>query len=186
MKLLFGNALRAFVILHPERIRRRRADFCWRQITSAISIRSLSPRSCGEKSIGWRWRNFFRIRFSDFFCERSMHSRRLEIAPTQKRSAPRWRRLKEGRIVGIFPEGGIRDGARSLLEGAPLRPGAATLAHMAGVSGFAVRDRRQRSASTRARNWLPFRRFRSGLLSAIRYRPLPDLKKQCGAATHRA
>src|SRR5947208_4241817 len=42
-------------------------------------------------------------------------------------------RLKEGRIVGLFPEGGIRDGAESLLEGAPLRPGASTLAHIAGV-----------------------------------------------------
>jgi 1-acyl-sn-glycerol-3-phosphate acyltransferase len=42
-------------------------------------------------------------------------------------------RLKAGRIVGIFPEGGIRDGARSVLEGAPLRSGAAALAHMAGV-----------------------------------------------------
>jgi 1-acyl-sn-glycerol-3-phosphate acyltransferase len=42
-------------------------------------------------------------------------------------------RLKEGRIVGLFPEGGIRDGARSLLEGAPLRPGASTLAHIAAV-----------------------------------------------------
>src|SRR5215831_9764374 len=42
-------------------------------------------------------------------------------------------RLKSGRIVGLFPEGGIRDGARSLLEGAPLRPGAATLAQIANV-----------------------------------------------------
>jgi len=42
-------------------------------------------------------------------------------------------RLKEGRLVGLFPEGGIRDGAQSLLEGAPLRPGASTLAHIAGV-----------------------------------------------------
>jgi len=42
-------------------------------------------------------------------------------------------RLKSGRIVGIFPEGGIRDGARSLLEGAPLRPGTATLAQIADV-----------------------------------------------------
>src|SRR5438874_3297047 len=42
-------------------------------------------------------------------------------------------RLKKGRVVGLFPEGGIRDGARSLLEGAPLRPGASILAHIAGV-----------------------------------------------------
>ena len=42
-------------------------------------------------------------------------------------------RLRNGRIVGIFPEGGIRDGTRSILEGAPLRPGAATLAQMASV-----------------------------------------------------
>ncbi len=42
-------------------------------------------------------------------------------------------RAKTGRIVGLFPEGGIRDGARSLLEGAPLRPGAATLAQIADV-----------------------------------------------------
>src|SRR6266581_5471669 len=42
-------------------------------------------------------------------------------------------RLKQGRIIGLFPEGGIRDGARSLLEGAPLRPGASTLAHISGV-----------------------------------------------------
>src|SRR5256884_7401574 len=42
-------------------------------------------------------------------------------------------RLKHGRIVGVFPEGGIRDGAHSLLEGAPMRPGASTLAHIAGA-----------------------------------------------------
>jgi 1-acyl-sn-glycerol-3-phosphate acyltransferase len=42
-------------------------------------------------------------------------------------------RLQQGHIVGIFPEGGIRDGSRSVLEGAPLRRGASTLAHLAGV-----------------------------------------------------
>jgi 1-acyl-sn-glycerol-3-phosphate acyltransferase len=42
-------------------------------------------------------------------------------------------KLQDGRAVGLFPEGGIRDGARSLLEGASLRPGASTLAHIAGV-----------------------------------------------------
>jgi 1-acyl-sn-glycerol-3-phosphate acyltransferase len=42
-------------------------------------------------------------------------------------------RLKRGHVVGIYPEGGIRDGARSVLGGAPLKPGAAALAQMAGV-----------------------------------------------------
>ncbi len=42
-------------------------------------------------------------------------------------------RLHRGHVVGIYPEGGIRDGARSVLGGAPLKPGAAALAQMAGV-----------------------------------------------------
>lgn len=42
-------------------------------------------------------------------------------------------RLDRGHVVGIYPEGGIRDGTRSVLGGAPLKPGAAALAQMAGV-----------------------------------------------------
>src|SRR6059058_5156992 len=66
-------------------------------------------------------------------------------------------RLKQGRIVGVFPEGGIRDGTRSLLEGAPLRPGASTLAHIARVPILPCvilgSDRLYAK-----RNWLPLRR----------------------------
>jgi 1-acyl-sn-glycerol-3-phosphate acyltransferase len=66
-------------------------------------------------------------------------------------------RLKAGRIVGIFPEGGIRNGARSLLEGAPLRPGASTLAQLASVPivpcVIVGSDRLYRR-----KNWLPVRR----------------------------
>src|SRR6266853_7020808 len=66
-------------------------------------------------------------------------------------------RLKDGRIVGVFPEGGIRDGASSLLQGAPLRAGASTLAHMAGVPIVPCvilgSDRLYGK-----RNWLPCRR----------------------------
>lgn len=43
-------------------------------------------------------------------------------------------RLRAGRIVGIFPEGGIRDGLGSVLEGAPLRRGVAGLSQMTGAS----------------------------------------------------
>ena len=66
-------------------------------------------------------------------------------------------RLKDGRVVGIFPEGGIRDGTRSLLEGAPLRPGAATLAQIAGVPIVpCVILGSDRFYSKK--QWLPFRR----------------------------
>jgi 1-acyl-sn-glycerol-3-phosphate acyltransferase len=66
-------------------------------------------------------------------------------------------RLKNGHVVGLFPEGGIRDGARSLLEGAPLRPGASTLAHIAGVPILpCVILGSDRLYS--ARRWLPLRR----------------------------
>lgn len=40
-------------------------------------------------------------------------------------------RLKKGRVLGMFPEGGIRAGSTSVLEGAPMLPGAGTLAQMA-------------------------------------------------------
>lgn len=40
------------------------------------------------------------------------------------------RRLKSGRVVGIFPEGGIRAGETSILERAPMRPGVGALARI--------------------------------------------------------
>jgi 1-acyl-sn-glycerol-3-phosphate acyltransferase len=65
--------------------------------------------------------------------------RAIDCLPTDRHRADRrvlrstLDRLKRGRIVGMFPEGGIRDGAASLLAGASLRPGVSTLAHMADV-----------------------------------------------------
>jgi 1-acyl-sn-glycerol-3-phosphate acyltransferase len=85
-------------------------------------------------------------------------------------------RLKSGRVVGIFPEGGIRDGARSLLEGAPLRPGAATLAQIAdvpivpcvilGTDRFYSKNQ-----------WLPFRRTPVWIAFGKPISCFPELKK---------
>ena len=85
-------------------------------------------------------------------------------------------RLKGGRIVGLFPEGGIRNGTRSLLEGAPLRAGAVALAQIAGtpiLPCVIVGSDRLYSP----RRWLPFRR--TGIWIAFG-EPIPtfvDLKK---------
>lgn len=43
------------------------------------------------------------------------------------------RRLRGGCAVGMFPEGGIRDGKGSVLEGARLRPGVAGLSQLTGA-----------------------------------------------------
>ncbi len=43
------------------------------------------------------------------------------------------KRLKDGRVVGVFPEGGLRDGAQSVLSGAPFRAGVSLLAAHSGA-----------------------------------------------------
>jgi 1-acyl-sn-glycerol-3-phosphate acyltransferase len=85
-------------------------------------------------------------------------------------------RLKSGRIVGLFPEGGIRDGARSLLEGAPLRPGAATLAQIANVPvmpcAIIGTDRFYSK-----KQWLPFRRTPVWIAFGKPITSFPELQK---------
>jgi 1-acyl-sn-glycerol-3-phosphate acyltransferase len=85
-------------------------------------------------------------------------------------------RLKKGHVVGLFPEGGIRDGARSLLEGAPLRPGASTLAHMASVAVLpCVIVGSDRLYSTT--HWLPFRRTPIWIAFGNPISHFPELQK---------
>src|SRR6266571_38572 len=87
-------------------------------------------------------------------------------------------RLKQGRIVGVFPEGGIRDGARSLLEGAPLRPGASTLAHMAGVPILpCVIVGSDRLYSKKS--WRPLRRTPIWIAFGDPISSFPELEKSC-------
>jgi 1-acyl-sn-glycerol-3-phosphate acyltransferase len=90
-------------------------------------------------------------------------------------------RLKDGRIVGIFPEGGIRDGKRSILEGAPLRPGASALAHIAAVPILPCvivgSDRLYAKQS-----WLPWRRTPIWIAFGDPIPPFPDLDKAAARA----
>src|SRR5437763_422277 len=90
-------------------------------------------------------------------------------------------RLKDGRIVGVFPEGGIRDGASSLLQGAPLRAGASSLAHMASVPIVPCvilgSDRLYAK-----RNWLPLRRTPVWIGFGRAISHFPELKKSVAGA----
>jgi 1-acyl-sn-glycerol-3-phosphate acyltransferase len=155
MKLLFGYAGRVHVI-RPENANRA-GGF----LLAGNHISHFDPfiiSSVVRRKIDW-------MAMAEFFPlpVLGLLLRAVDAFPADRDRADRAtirtaiERLKKGRIVGIFPEGGIRDGARSLLEGAPLRPGAATLAHMAGVPVLpCVIVGSDRLYSKK--RWLPFRR----------------------------
>jgi len=67
------------------------------------------------------------------------------------------RRLEAGRVVGVFPEGGIRAGKGSVLDGAQMWPGVSALCVLSGkpiVPGVILGTDRL----YHKKNWFPFRR----------------------------
>ena len=67
------------------------------------------------------------------------------------------KRLEAGRMIGIFPEGGIRDGERSILSGAEMREGAFLLAAKAACPVVPVVILGSERLYNR-RNWISWRR----------------------------
>src|SRR5438876_2508004 len=131
MKLLFG------CVAHVRVVGRKNANRDGGLLLAANHISHFDPfilSSVVGRKIDW-------MAMAEFFPNPLVGSflRAVDAFPADRDRADRKtirtaiQRLKQGRVVGVFPEGGIRDGARSLLEGAPLRPGASTLAHIAGV-----------------------------------------------------
>lgn len=67
------------------------------------------------------------------------------------------KRLADGKIIGIFPEGGIRDGDASVLNGAPIKGGTAVIASLSGapiLAGVILGSDRMYNG----KNWRPWRR----------------------------
>lgn len=87
----------------------------------------------------------------------------LNVIPIERKGPDRAalrtavKRLKEGRVVGIFPEGGIRDGAASIVNGAEMKQGVTVLSQLADAPVVPCvilgSDRLYNP-----RNWLPWRR----------------------------
>ena len=174
MKLLFGCVARVRVV------RRENANRDGGFLLAANHISHFDPfiiSSVVRRKIDW-------MAMAEFFPNPLLGSflRAVDAFPADRHRADRKtirtaiERLKDGRIVGVFPEGGIRDGARSLLEGAPLRPGASTLAHMAGVPILpCVIVGSDRFYSKKS--WLPLRRTPVWVAFGDPIPPFPDLEK---------
>jgi 1-acyl-sn-glycerol-3-phosphate acyltransferase len=174
MKLLFGYAARVHV-LGRENVNHE-GGF----LLAANHISHFDPlilSSVVRRKIDWMaMAEFFPRPFIGFAL------RAVDAFPAERDRADRATirnaiaRLRQGRIVGIFPEGGIRDGSRSLLEGAPLRPGASTLGHMAGVPIVPCvilgSDRLYA-----LKNWLPLRRAQVWIAFGHPIPNFPNLEK---------
>ena len=180
MRLLFGYAARIHVLRHEN------ADRDGAFLLASNHISHFDPliiSSVVRRKIDWMaMAEFFPTPLLGHFL------RAVDAFPADRHRADRKtirtaiERLKQGRIVGVFPEGGIRDGARSLLEGAPLRAGASTLAHMASVPivpCVIVGSDRLYSA----KRWLPLRRAPIWIAFGDPISPSRDLEKS--AARHR-
>jgi 1-acyl-sn-glycerol-3-phosphate acyltransferase len=131
MKLLFGYSSRIYMVGCEN------AERAGGFLLASNHIAHFDPfiiSSAVRRKIDWMaMAEFFPLPIVGLFL------RAVDAFPAERDRADRKtirtaiERLQNGRIVGVFPEGGIRDGARSLLEGAPMRAGASTLAQIAHV-----------------------------------------------------
>src|SRR5947209_17280850 len=131
MKLLFGYSSRIYVV-DCEHINRTGGFLLASNHISHFDPPIIS--SVARRKIDWMaMAEFFPIPGVGHFLRAVVAFAAARDRADRKTIRTAIERLKDGRAVGVFPEGGIRDGARSLLEGAPVRAGASTLAHLAGV-----------------------------------------------------
>jgi 1-acyl-sn-glycerol-3-phosphate acyltransferase len=179
MKLLFGYSSRVYVVGRENA--ERRGPF----LLASNHVSHFDPfiiSSIVRRKIDWMaMAEFFPMPIVGLFL------RAVDAFPAERDRADRKTirtaigRLNNGGIVGVFPEGGIRDGAHSLLQGAPVRPGASTLAHMAQVSIVPCvilgSDRLYAK-----RSWLPFRRTPIWIGFGKAISNFPELEKSAARA----
>ena len=179
MKLLFG------CVAHVRVLRCGNANHDGGFLLAANHISHFDPfiiSSVVRRKIDWMaMAEFFPLPVLGFLL------RAVDAFPADRYRADRKtirtaiQRLKQGRIIGLFPEGGIRDGPRSLLEGAPLRPGASTLAHISGVPILpCVIVGSDRLYSKKS--WLPLRRTPIWIAFGNLIPHFPNLEKSAARA----
>jgi 1-acyl-sn-glycerol-3-phosphate acyltransferase len=151
------------VILHPERFESMRGGF----ILACTHLSHLEPVIVGTlagRKIDWISRlEFYRYHLAAAAL-RAMDAiplNRQRCAHSSFRTAIK--RIGKGRIVGIFPEGGVAVGADSVLHGGPIKHGVSVLAQRSGRPILPVVVVGTEHLN-RVGPWLPFRHARVWLI----------------------
>jgi 1-acyl-sn-glycerol-3-phosphate acyltransferase len=105
-----------------------------------------------------RWARAFLSLFDVFYLDRRR--------PNSCAMRSVLRRLRQGRVVGWFPEGGVRTLNNSVVNGGSFQPGIAQIAAIAAVPVIpcVVLGAAQ---YLQVRSWLPFRRTRYGVIFGL-------------------
>jgi 1-acyl-sn-glycerol-3-phosphate acyltransferase len=85
-------------------------------------------------------------------------------------------RLARGRIIAMFPEGGFRSAANSVLSGGDIKPGVAKLAQLSGAAVVPCVILGTKAYS-RPASWLPLKRVRYGVIYGTPLRVRTDLEE---------
>jgi 1-acyl-sn-glycerol-3-phosphate acyltransferase len=153
--LLFAATARVRVILYHE-IPKHRGFILASNHVSHFDPPIITPRF--PRRIDW-------IGMSDLFRGRILGRlfSDLHVIPIERNGPDRAalriaaKRIQEGRVVGIFPEGGIRDGAASIVNGAEMKQGVSLLSALA-VAPVVPCVILGSDRLYNPRNWLPWRR----------------------------
>jgi len=154
-RLLFGLVTRRR-IFHPERVQLRGA---WILASNHIShFDPLLITATVSRKIDWMaMADLFRGRLLGAWLRASDCFPVVRFKPDRAALRTAIVRLEAGHVVGMFPEGGLRDGAASVLGGAPLLRGIRAVAQTARAPLVPCvilgSDRLYR-----AQNWWPLRR----------------------------
>jgi 1-acyl-sn-glycerol-3-phosphate acyltransferase len=176
-----GRAITRFVHLNCIRftvVHRERFDLPGGFVLASSHLSHLEPFMVGgvvRRKIDWMSRiEFYRHRPVAI----ALHL--LDAFPVNRQGVPvkairtAIDRVRRGRIVGIFPEGGVVNGPESVLRGGPIKKGACVIAQRSGAPVLPVvvvgTDR-----LNHVRPWLPFRRARVWVIFGQPVYPRYDL-----------
>ena len=114
---------------------------------------------------------------------RAIRVRRFGVSASAVRES--LRRLRDGRVVGICPEGGVCRGEQSVLRGGDLKRGVCLISARSGVPvlpAIVLADRNLNTVSP----WLPFRRIRLYVAFAGQLIHPPPLPAKASRAQRKA